>query len=71
MKYFDYESVTREARIPEKKLRKLVKLVRREFPHDLMMAELHTLRACLAVRNGHIQIDNALKTKLRARSSQA
>ena len=44
MKYFDYGSVAREAKIPEEKLRKLVKLVRQEFPHDPMMAELHALR---------------------------
>jgi hypothetical protein len=61
MKYFDYESVAREAKIPEGKLRKLVKLARQEFPHDPMMAELHTLRACLAIRDGHIKIDEALK----------
>jgi hypothetical protein len=61
MKYFDYESVAREAKIPEEKLRKLVELTRREFPHDQMMAELHALRACPAVRDGHIKIDEALK----------
>jgi hypothetical protein len=63
MKYFDYESVAREAKIPEEKLRKLVNLIRREFPHDPMMAELHALRACLAIRDGHIQIDEALKNQ--------
>ena len=41
MKYFDYDSVAREAKIPDEKLRKLVKIVRQEFPHDPMMAELH------------------------------
>ena len=61
MKYFDYESVAREAKISEEKLRKLVKLASEEFPHDPMMAELHALRACLAVRDGHIKIDEALK----------
>jgi mRNA-degrading endonuclease YafQ of YafQ-DinJ toxin-antitoxin module len=63
MKYFDYDSVAREAKIPEEKLRKLVRLARQEFPHDPMMAELHTLRACLAIRDGHIRIDNALKNQ--------
>ena len=63
MKYFDYESVAHEAKIPEEKLQKLVNLVRREFPHDPMMAELHALRACLAVRDGHIDIDDALKNR--------
>lgn len=52
MKYFDYESVAREAKIPEEKLRKLVNLTRQEFPHDPMMAELHALRAC-AERQAH------------------
>jgi hypothetical protein len=61
MKYFDYETVAHEAKIPEDKLRKLVNLARQEFPNDPMMAELHALRACLAIRDGHIQIDDALK----------
>ena len=63
MKYFDYQSVAREAKIPEAKLRKLVRLTRQEFPHDPMMAELHALRACLAIRDGHSKIDDALKTQ--------
>ncbi|HEY6368301.1 MAG TPA: hypothetical protein VI585_26255 [Candidatus Binatia bacterium] len=63
MNYFDYESVAREAKIPEEKLRKLVKLTRQDFPHDPMMAELHALRACLVIRDGHIKIDEALKTQ--------
>jgi len=63
MRYFDYQSVAREAKIPEQKLRKLVDLIGKEFPSDPMMAELHMLRACLAVRDGHIQIDDALKNQ--------
>jgi mRNA-degrading endonuclease YafQ of YafQ-DinJ toxin-antitoxin module len=63
MKYFDFRSVAREARIPDEKLRKLVNLLRQEFPHDPMLAELHALRACLAIRDGHIQIDDALKSQ--------
>jgi hypothetical protein len=66
MEYFDYHSVVREAKIPDQKLQKLVNLIRPELPNDRMMAELHALRACLAIRDGHIQIDDALK--LRAES---
>ena len=61
MRYFDYESVTHEAKIPEEELRKLVKLTQQEFPHDQMIAELHASRACLSIRDGHIRIDDALK----------
>ena len=68
MRYFDYKSVAREAKIPEEKLRKLLNLVRQEFPHDAMMAELHMLRACVAVRGGHIRIDDALKIQAESRA---
>ena len=67
MKYFDYQSVAREAKIPDQKLEKLVNLIRQEFPNDPMMAELHALRACLAIRDGHIQIDDALKLQAEGR----
>ena len=62
MRYFDYKSVAREAKLPADKLKRLVDLVRKEFPHDAMMAELHMLRACAAIRDGHVNIDEALKT---------
>jgi mRNA-degrading endonuclease YafQ of YafQ-DinJ toxin-antitoxin module len=65
MKYFDFRSVAREAKIPDEKVRKFVNLLPQEFPHDPMMAELHALRACLAIRDGHIQIDDALKNQAR------
>jgi hypothetical protein len=31
MKYFDYQSVAREAKVPEQKLRKLVDLIGKDF----------------------------------------
>ena len=68
MRYFDYQSVAREAKIPDQKLRKLVELIRKEFPNDSMMAELHALRACQAIRDGHIQIDDALKLQAESRA---
>jgi hypothetical protein len=40
VRYFDYQSVAREAKIPDRKLRKLVELIGKEFPNDSMMAEL-------------------------------
>ncbi|TMA87870.1 MAG: hypothetical protein E6J74_28750 [Deltaproteobacteria bacterium] len=61
MKYFDYESVAREAKISPAKLRHLLNLLREEFPNDPLMYELHVLRACMAVRDGHISINDVLK----------
>jgi mRNA-degrading endonuclease YafQ of YafQ-DinJ toxin-antitoxin module len=63
MGYFDYQPVARDAKIPDQKLRKLVELIGKEFPNDQMMAELHALPAYQAIRDGHIQIDDALKVQ--------
>ena len=61
MKYFDYETVAREAKIPLEKMKGLVQLMREEFPNDPLMRELHILRACMAIRDGHITLQDALK----------
>lgn len=61
MQYFDYETVAREAKIPPEKMKKLLELVRQEFPNDPLMYELHALRACMAIRDGHIELEDALK----------
>ncbi len=60
MRYFDYEAVAREAGIPPAALDALRTLVRREFPDDDMMFELHLLRACAAVRDGYVTLQAAL-----------
>jgi hypothetical protein len=61
MRYFDYEKVAREAKIPADKLEKLRKVIRAEFPRDEMMYELHLLRACMAIRDGMVSIEEAIK----------
>jgi hypothetical protein len=59
--YFDYENVALDANIPPQKLEELRQLVRQEFPRDEMMYELHLLRACMAIRDGVLTLDQALK----------
>lgn len=66
MRYFDFETVAQKAAIPEEKLGKLCKLVREDFPRDDMMYELHVLRACLAVSEGRINIDEAIQIQAAA-----
>ena len=61
MRYFDYETVAREAKISPEKMKRLVQLIREEFPKDPLMRELHILRACMAIRDGHITLEDALK----------
>ena len=63
MEYFDYETVAKEAGIPPGKLNELRKIVRQEFPQDEMMYELHLLRACMAIQQGYLTIDEALRSE--------
>ena len=61
MQYFDCEKVAGEAHIPPDKLEKLRHLIRQEFPRDEMMFELHLLRACMAIKNGILTVEEALR----------
>lgn len=61
MAYFDYQSVAQEAKIPPDKLQEIGKLVREEFPTDEMLYELHLLRACMAIRDGYVRLEDVLK----------
>jgi hypothetical protein len=45
VEYFDYPKVAKEIRLPDTILRKIEKEVKKEFPNDKMMYELHVLRA--------------------------
>ena len=63
MRHFDYESIAKEAGIPEQKLDELRKTIRLEFPRDEMMYELHLLRVCMAVKEGHITVLDALRSE--------
>jgi hypothetical protein len=60
MRYFDYEIVAREAGIPADKIEQLMESFTHEEPHDLMLAELHILRACMAIKNGRLSLEAAL-----------
>jgi hypothetical protein len=63
MNYFNFEKVACEAGIPPDKLLELKQLIRREFPRDEMMYELHVLRACMAIRDGVISLAEALRAE--------
>jgi len=63
--YFDYEGVAREACIPADKLEELSHLIKAEYPSDDMMYELHLLRACMAIKNGVVTLQQALALEQR------
>ncbi len=61
MHYFDCQKVAREAHIPPEKLDELSHVIRQDFPRDEMMYELHLLRACMAIREGVLTLEQALR----------
>ena len=64
MKYFDYERVAQEASIPASKLADICGIFRLDYPHDDMLFELHVLRACMAIRDGHASLEDFLRPQM-------
>ena len=62
MDYFDYTKVAREADLGDAELHRLCEAIRPEFPRDDMMFELHVLRACMAIRDGRLSVEQALES---------
>ena len=63
MRYFDFEKLACEAGISADKMRELCQIIRREFPGDDMMYELHILRACMAIRDGNVSLEDVIHTE--------
>jgi hypothetical protein len=63
MRYFDFKGAAREAGLSAAQVRALCKRIREDFPSDTMMFELHVLRACLAIRDRRITVEEALSAE--------
>ena len=63
MHFFDFDTVASKAGISADSLAQLQEIMRGEFPGDEMMSELHVLRACMAIRDGLITLEDALGEK--------
>jgi len=61
--YFDYAKVAREAHISPEKLDELSHVRRQDFPRDEVMYELHFLRASMAIREGVLTLEEALRSE--------
>ena len=60
MRCFDYESAAKEISMTEPQLKGLCRKVREEFPDDEMLFELHVLRACMAIRDVRLTVEEAV-----------
>ena len=45
IEYFNYPKVAKEMKVPAALIKRIEKEVKKEFPNDKMMYELHVLRA--------------------------
>lgn len=61
MRYFDYGAVARAAGLSGDDLAAVMEAIRRDFPADDMMWELHILRACTAIRDGYATLEDVTK----------
>ncbi len=55
--YFDYTRAAHTAGLTPQSLRSLVEMFERDYPYDVMLRELHVLRACNAIIRGAVSID--------------
>jgi len=67
MRYFDYQSVAREASIPDTTLKNWLEFFHREYPGDEMMVELRLMRACAAAGDSAIGLE-AVEESLKVES---
>ena len=58
---FAWEQVAAEAGITREQLTEIERLTRAQFPHDDMLYELHVLRACRAIRDGHCTFEQIIR----------
>jgi len=63
-KFYDYPKVAGEAGLSPQQLEQLAAVVRRDYPSDEMLYELHLLRACRAIRDRDITLAQALADDL-------
>jgi len=61
---FDYKTAADRAGIARDKLERLAAIIRAEYPDDETMAELHILRAVLAVERGGASIEEILRQEV-------
>lgn len=60
--YFDYRNAAAGAKLSPSDVRAIQRLFETDYPSDLMLRELHILRACNALRAGTVTLGQVLDT---------
>jgi hypothetical protein len=60
--YFDYNHAASSAQLTGPELAKLIERFERDYPADLMLRELHILRACNAIAGGRATLNSIVSS---------
>lgn len=63
--YYDYPAAAATAGLTEPELDAIARLFEAEYPSDVMLRELHILRACNAIARGDTTLDRVLAPQAR------
>ncbi len=58
---FNYEAIAKRINLPEERLSEIGKIIRKDFPRDEMMFELHMLRILMALERKDLTLEDLLK----------
>lgn len=58
---FNYEAIARRINVPGDTLSEIGKIIRKDFPHDEMMFELHMLRVLMALERKDLTLEDLFK----------
>lgn len=61
---FNYKDIAKKINLPENQLSEIAKMVRKDFPHDEMMFELHMLRSLMALERKDLTLKEILKAEI-------
>jgi hypothetical protein len=58
---FNYEAIAKRINLPEDRLSEIGKIIRKDFPRDEMMFELHMLRVLMALERKDLTLEDLFK----------
>ena len=58
---FNYEAIAKRINLSEQRLSEIGKIIRKDFPRDEMMFELHMLRVLMALERKDLTLEDLLK----------
>ena len=67
--YFDYRRASSDAGLAPDQLHALIVIFERDYPYDVMLRELHVLRACNSISRGGVTIQQILSAPFEERAA--